>query len=121
MKNKTLEGANLYVKADYTQSVLQKRKDLQEELKKKREQGENVVLRYDKIITLKGKENKQKKSQKRDLSESPGKIDQQCEKEKQGNTSYQSRKKTKTYDISTYMQKASSPRTDKREEQDDSD
>lgn len=53
-KKKMLYNTTLYVKEDFTPSVLQKRKDLQEELKREREAGKRVFLRYDKIVTLQG-------------------------------------------------------------------
>lgn len=56
LKNsKFLEDTKICVKEDFTSKVLQKRKELQEELKQRKEQGENVILKYDKIITLKSK------------------------------------------------------------------
>lgn len=103
--NKTLKESNIYVKPDYPKSVLQKRKDLQEELKKRRELGEQVALRYDKIVTVKRNEAKQNRTQKRELSESPGNADLYKGKNREGSKIYQSRKKNKTYDISSYMQR----------------
>lgn len=102
--NKSLRGTNLYVKADYTQSVLQKRKELQQELKNKLKQGEKVILRYDKIISLERKEVSPKKIQKRGLSESP-KIVGQSNKTESINEKkiYHSSKKNKMYNISSYM------------------
>lgn len=104
--NKSLQETNLYVKADYTQSVLQKRKDLQEELKNKLKQGEKVILRYDKIISLEKKVVNQRKQQKRGLSESPKNIDEANKIENvTENKIYQSSKKNKMYNISSYMKR----------------
>lgn len=53
LKNKKyLNESNIYIKEDYTPKILQKRKELQDEFRARKEQGENVVLRYDKIITF---------------------------------------------------------------------
>ncbi|XP_052739968.1 uncharacterized protein LOC128198453 [Bicyclus anynana] len=47
-----LRDTSIYLKEDYTPKILQKRKELQEELLSRREKGEYVVIKYDKIITL---------------------------------------------------------------------
>ncbi|CAG5019605.1 unnamed protein product [Parnassius apollo] len=52
-KKKSLEGTNIYLKEYFTSSVLQKLKELQEDLKRERESGKRVALHYDKIVTLK--------------------------------------------------------------------
>lgn len=46
----------MYLKEDFPPSVLQKRKELQEELERERQAGKRVVLRYDKIVELKKRE-----------------------------------------------------------------
>ncbi|CAH2207428.1 jg1548 [Pararge aegeria aegeria] len=54
LRNKhKLSKTSIYIKEDFSQKTLQKRKELQEEIKIRRGQGENVVLRRDKIIKLK--------------------------------------------------------------------
>lgn len=78
-KSKFLENTNFYIKEDYPPKVLQKRKELQEELRRQRELGNNVSLRYDRIITLEKREPKLKndtssggvRTNKRLLSKSP--------------------------------------------------
>nr|XP_034840379.1 uncharacterized protein LOC117996428 [Maniola hyperantus] len=53
LKNKhKLAETSMYIKEEFSQRTLQKRRDLQEELRTRREQGEKVTLRYDKIITV---------------------------------------------------------------------
>lgn len=53
LKNrKYLENSKIYIKEDYTPKILQKRKELQDEFRARKEKGENVALRYDQIITL---------------------------------------------------------------------
>lgn len=78
-KKKILENSGIYIKEDYPLSVLEKRRELQETLKQERENGNFVVLRYDKIVTLNSSGSKSdgntysrnKKSNKRVLSTSP--------------------------------------------------
>ncbi|XP_063534756.1 uncharacterized protein LOC134744776 [Cydia strobilella] len=54
LKNKkSLENTRIYLKEDFSPAILQKRKELQETLKKERESGKRVALHYDKIIELK--------------------------------------------------------------------
>ncbi|CAH2096743.1 unnamed protein product [Euphydryas editha] len=55
-KKKSLDGTNIYLKEDFPPNVLQKRKELQEDLKRERESGKRVILRYDRIVTLKTRE-----------------------------------------------------------------
>lgn len=73
---KTLNDTGIYIKEDFSPAVIQKRKELQEDLKRERDSGKNVVLRYDKLITLDRpipvrREPTEKQSNKRLLSESP--------------------------------------------------
>lgn len=72
-RKKSLEGSLVYVKEDFSPRVLEKRKQLQEELKREREAGKKVALRYDKIVELKsyGVESAAKRKQKRPMSQSP--------------------------------------------------
>ncbi|CAG5027282.1 unnamed protein product [Parnassius apollo] len=55
---------------DYPKKILEKRKQLKEDLAKEIEQGNNAVIRYDKIIILKDKKLPQQNN-KRNLSVSP--------------------------------------------------
>lgn len=56
LRNKSLlKDCNIYLKEDYTPKILQKRKDLQKEFLSRREQGEKVILKQDKIISLDNK------------------------------------------------------------------
>lgn len=58
LKNKhKLSKTTVYVKEEFSQKILQKRKALQEEIRIRKDQGEKVVLRYDKIITLNSNNN----------------------------------------------------------------
>lgn len=71
---KSLEGSSMYVKEDFPPKVIEKRKSLQEELKREREAGKKVVLRYDKIVELKSHGTSREhntRNQKRQMSESP--------------------------------------------------
>ncbi|CAG5016453.1 unnamed protein product [Parnassius apollo] len=77
LKNKgTLKGSLINIKEDFPQKVLLKRKKLQAEVEKERKLGKNVVLRYDKIVTLPGSPKNRNsiadtRKQKRNLSKSP--------------------------------------------------
>ncbi|CAG4957729.1 unnamed protein product [Parnassius apollo] len=59
-----------YIMEDYPKKILEKRKHLKEDLAKEIEQGNNAVVRYDKIIILKDKK-LLKQNNKRNLSVSP--------------------------------------------------
>ncbi|GBP98041.1 hypothetical protein EVAR_98875_1 [Eumeta japonica] len=48
-----LSNTNIYLKEGFSPTVLQKRKDLQQELEAERQAGKRVVLPYDKIVQLK--------------------------------------------------------------------
>lgn len=72
---KKLEQTPYYIKEYFPLEILNKRKELQKEVEKEREQGRLAIIKYDKIIILKdrdqqnGKQNNDKK--KRALSVSP--------------------------------------------------
>lgn len=61
-KKKSLDGTDIYLKEDFPPNVLQKRRELQEELKREREAGKRVTLRYDKIVILKPKNTETKET-----------------------------------------------------------
>lgn len=103
-RNKSLETLNMYVKEDYPLSVLQKRKDLQEELKKERAQGKNAVLRYDKIVILTNHKERSRQ-QKRTLSESPKEGGNCYRHETRQKKIDQVPKKNKPNNIISYMNK----------------
>ncbi|XP_063376834.1 uncharacterized protein LOC134664177 [Cydia fagiglandana] len=63
-KKKNLEGTNWHIKEDFTEKVLEKRKGLQEEAKQEREKGNKVIIRQDKLIILKNKDNPSQRSEK---------------------------------------------------------
>ncbi|CAH2107439.1 unnamed protein product [Euphydryas editha] len=67
-KKKSLDGTNIYLKEDFPPNVLQKRKELQEDLKRERESGKRVILRYDKIVTLKTRESEIRTPTKRNIN-----------------------------------------------------
>lgn len=106
-KKKALENTNIYIKEDYSPAVLQKRKELQEELKRERESGKMVALRYDKIVTLNSQKSvyqtsKEKNPNKRLLSESPKSVNipkTSCNEER----IKQVQKKNKPQNITNYL------------------
>lgn len=76
LKNKhKLSETTIYIKEEFSQKILQKRKELQEEIRNRREQGEKVALRYDKIITLNSNNNRNKVSPRKRQEESKREID----------------------------------------------
>lgn len=110
LKNKeTLKASLIKIKEDFPQEVLLKRKELQEEVEKERKLGKNVVLRYDKIVTLPGSPKNKNcvgdtRKQKRNLSESPT---YQTTVINESNVK-QIPKKNKTNNITSYMYNAPS-------------
>lgn len=73
LKNKSALGnSGIYIKEDYSPAVLQKRRELQVELQRKRSLGEKVTLRYDKIIAMKSKEQQNNLPRKASPSKIPG-------------------------------------------------
>lgn len=74
LKNKKkLETTPYYIKEDFPLDVLNKRKALQVEVEKEREQGKKAILKYDKIVILDNKSPNKRASnnKKRNMSESP--------------------------------------------------
>lgn len=72
---KKLEKTPYYIKEDFPLDVLNKRKALQIEVDKEREQGRRAIIKYDKIIILDNKNTntttKTSNTKKRNLPESP--------------------------------------------------
>lgn len=64
-----LKNTSYYIKEDYPQNILERRKELQEQAQIEKEKGNSVIIKYDKLIVL-GKKNKTTKN-KRMLSTSP--------------------------------------------------
>lgn len=54
---KLVEKYNYYIKEDYPPKVLMKRKQLQEQIKKERENGNKTFIKYDKLIIIPKKDN----------------------------------------------------------------
>lgn len=69
-RKRVLKETPYYIKEDYPQSVLQKRKELQEQVKAEREKGNTAIIKYDKLILLNNSP-KEPKNNKRNLSKSP--------------------------------------------------
>ncbi|XP_063389093.1 uncharacterized protein LOC134674868 [Cydia fagiglandana] len=102
---KKLEDTGIYIKEDYSPAVLQKRRELQEELKRERQAGKNVALRHNKIITLKShpagnRTPNDNQSKKRMLSESPDAVE--VVKSNEEKTKQQA-KKTRPQSITNYL------------------
>lgn len=106
-KKKSLENTDIYIKEDYSPAVLQKQKELQEDLKRQRESGKIVALRYDKIVTLDTQKQIHRTSieatsNKRFLSESPEAV---ASMKFSGNEERvkQAPKKNKSQNITNYL------------------
>lgn len=72
---KKLESTPYYIKEDFPLEVLNKRKELQKEVNKERENGRLAIIKYDKIVILKNRNHQPQKpssdNKKRVLPESP--------------------------------------------------
>lgn len=102
---KTLDTFGFYIKEDYSPAVLQRRKELQEQLKQEKEAGKNVALRYDKIVRFDQHQHPTNRTNnnKRFLSESPEGAGGLAEaNENRGNTK-QVPKKNKSQNITSYL------------------
>lgn len=116
-KKNILVDTGIYIKEDYSPAVLQKRKDLQEDLKRERQAGNKVALRYDKLVRLDQhlKPINETQNNKRFLSESPESAGGSKTYEKK-ETIKQVPKKNKSNNITSYLRAsqlnpALSPRT----------
>lgn len=89
LKNKKMleQSTPYYIKEDFPPEILSKRKELQKEVNKEREQGRLAIIKYDKIVILKNKKEQAEKqtldNKKRVLSESPETTTPKNKKEKQ--------------------------------------
>lgn len=74
-KWKTLQNTNYSIAEDYPPKILEKRKTLYEQARIERENGNKVLLKYDKLIILLSnsaeQQNKNTRNNKRTLSQSP--------------------------------------------------
>lgn len=74
-KKKKLDGTEYYIKEDYPKHIIEKRKELQDQVRVEREKGNKAFIKYDRLIVL--KDNKkdpqvdEKNKNKRLLSTSP--------------------------------------------------
>lgn len=104
-KGKKLSNTNMYLKEDFPPSVLQKRKDLQEELERERQAGKRVVLRYDKIVELKTRESQPRthtERNKRFMSISPEEAEKKTTKTTNEGTKH-AFKKNKSQTITGFL------------------
>lgn len=107
-KKKSLEGTNIYLKEDFPPSVLQKRKELQEEFKREREAGKKVVLRYDKIVTLNSQKSEartptERNTNKRFMSISPEETMNETRKDYNNEKTKQPPKRNKSQSITSFL------------------
>lgn len=88
-QKRALRDTNYYMKEDYPKQVLEKRNQLQEQLRSEREKGNMAFLKYDKLVIL-------KQTNKRKLSPSPTKPTEDMPKER--NTSTNKKNKSQQHD-----------------------
>ncbi|XP_026481511.1 uncharacterized protein LOC113388333 [Ctenocephalides felis] len=74
-QKKTLRDTCYYIKEDYPKQILKKRRQLQEQLKIERENGNMAFLKYDKLVIP-------KQTSKRKFSASPSKFAEEMSKER---------------------------------------
>lgn len=103
-RKKSLENTSIYVKHDFPYKVLEIRKNLQEQVKREREQGNKAVLRYDRIIVIKNNEISKTNSRSHVGQKRPLNITPPQNKREEKNHTRQKEKKNKTvsYDIRQY-------------------
>ncbi|KAJ2937336.1 hypothetical protein O0L34_g17649 [Tuta absoluta] len=109
MRNRSkLQGTNIYLKEDLTTKIMTERKKLQAELKERRDNGENVFLKYDKIVTKKTRNQKESdgerpitRTTKRKQSKSPENLHVQGSQSVQSLPVTNTLKKNKT--IASYL------------------
>ncbi|KAJ8727744.1 hypothetical protein PYW07_001863 [Mythimna separata] len=113
LKNKNhLENCEYYIKQDYPKNILEKRAELKNQAKLETEKGNKVVLKYDKLIILENKLNKNKYTGK---PGSPEKNNTRGEKRSHNNSptgnerNRQNYKKNKTQSILSYVKHSPTP------------
>lgn len=75
-QKKLLKDSNYYIKEDYPQHILEKRRMLQEQVKVERDKGNKAILKYDKIVIIGKQEiNNRLGKSKRSLPTSPQETD----------------------------------------------
>ncbi|CAG9136291.1 unnamed protein product [Plutella xylostella] len=114
LKNKKLlDGTDYYIKEDFPKKVLEKRKELQDQLEKLKTQGKRAFLKYDTIVIIPEKNNQQnnnpqeRRERKRNKSSSPKvpsvTICRETQSTPDTNNTIQPAKKNK-YDIKRFLQ-----------------
>ncbi|XP_045783435.1 uncharacterized protein LOC123879653 [Maniola jurtina] len=115
LKNKKLlEKTNYYIKEDYPPKVLEIRKELQEKVKVEKEKGNIAYIKYDKLIILPQKENREqgKSRNKRNLSITPpDKQNKHTKKTSEGNPTHLQKKNT----LSSYWTPKQTPKSTRDE------
>lgn len=98
---KCLRNTNYYIKEDFPLEVLNKRKELQTQLKIEKDLGKTAFIKYDKLVVLdKNKNTSRQYTNKRTLSESP-EINLNNQQDKQ--TKKQPPKKNKPANIKDFI------------------
>lgn len=95
-----LKDTQYYVKEDYPLQVLQKRRELQEQAKIEKEKGNNVRIKYDKLVVVKN-------NNKRPLQISPENTPTSASQSK-NNTNMQALKKNRAHKSDKPLQRSNS-------------
>ncbi|XP_063369763.1 uncharacterized protein LOC134658089 [Cydia amplana] len=96
-KKGVLKDTDYYLKEDYPQQVLEKRRELQEQVKVEQEKGNKVKIKYDKLVIIKPHNNK------RSLPISP-----ETNSQPQGDSNRQANKKNKSLNTHSTKQRSNS-------------
>ncbi|KAG6456593.1 uncharacterized protein LOC115447650 [Manduca sexta] len=93
-----LKDTQYYIKEDYPKHILEKRKELQEQLKVEREKGNTAILKYDKLIVLKHQSKRKFPSSPDTIT--PTKPDKHIQASKKNKTQQSSKTVTRSNSIS---------------------
>ncbi|KAJ8730200.1 hypothetical protein PYW07_017238 [Mythimna separata] len=94
-QKKVLEATPYYIKEDYPEYVLNKRKELQEQVRIEKEKGNSVRIKYDKIVIM-NKNSYTSNHNKRMLSNSPENITTCTNSKDEHKTQANKKNKTRT-------------------------
>lgn len=96
-QKRLLKGTQFYMTEDYPNYILEKRKELREQVKAETEKGNTAIIKYDKLIILNQKNNK------RTLTDSP-----ESNNQPQSNKNAQPTKKNKTIQQQSSVRRSNS-------------
>lgn len=97
-----LKDTQYYIKEDYPQQVLERRRELQTQVKMEREKGNEAIIKYDKLVIIQKKPENTRDNNKRNLSTSP-----EISGHYQSDLSTHAKKKNKTLSSHTIQRSSS--------------